>query len=235
MRKSNNGKGFTLIELLVVIAIIAILAAILFPVFVQAREKAKQSSCASNAKQMALAIFAYQNDYDDTFPRGAIFVSLPNNYRFWADLVDSYVRNKKIRECPSLGPVDLRGYPWAQLGVGMGINVAIGNWDMGGGKPPAVKQSRIRSPLKTVLLADGSYMDPNSKWMTGHWGVTGDPGEQSDLNLNGWPLSYVGYRHAGRANTVFVDGHARAHTEAQLTPNKALSPNHPDYSLWDFN
>ena len=60
--------GFTLIELLVVIAIIAILAAILFPVFAQARDKARQSSCLSNEKQMALGILAYTQDYDEIFP-----------------------------------------------------------------------------------------------------------------------------------------------------------------------
>ncbi len=61
-------QGFTLIELLVVIAIIAILAAILFPVFAQAREKARQTTCASNEKQMGLAILQYQQDYDEMFP-----------------------------------------------------------------------------------------------------------------------------------------------------------------------
>jgi prepilin-type N-terminal cleavage/methylation domain-containing protein len=66
IRKSN--KGFTLIELLVVIAIIAILAAILFPVFAQAREKARQTSCLSNCKQIGLSLQMYAQDYDETLP-----------------------------------------------------------------------------------------------------------------------------------------------------------------------
>ena len=63
-------RGFTLIELLVVIAIIAILAAILFPVFAKAREKARQASCLSNVKQMCLALMQYAQDYDETLPQG---------------------------------------------------------------------------------------------------------------------------------------------------------------------
>src|SRR5438132_5762988 len=67
MRRSSN-TGFTLIELLVVIAIIAVLAAILFPVFARAREKARQTSCLSNQKQIAMAVLMYIDDYDETFP-----------------------------------------------------------------------------------------------------------------------------------------------------------------------
>ncbi|MGQ9487030.1 MAG: prepilin-type N-terminal cleavage/methylation domain-containing protein [Armatimonadota bacterium] len=68
-------KGFTLIELLVVIAIIAILAAILFPVFAQARESARQTSCTSNQKQLALSVLMYAQDYDETFPMSAYLVN----------------------------------------------------------------------------------------------------------------------------------------------------------------
>jgi len=68
MSGSNRRTGFTLIELLVVIAIIAILAAILFPVFAQARAKARQASCLSNSKQLGLALYLYAQDYDETLP-----------------------------------------------------------------------------------------------------------------------------------------------------------------------
>jgi prepilin-type N-terminal cleavage/methylation domain-containing protein len=99
----RRGKGFTLIELLVVIAIIAILAAILFPVFAQAREKARAASCLSNTKQLGLAMMMYAQDNDEIF---AGSYSFPNTWnecpRFiWADLIQPYVKNVQLFSCPS--------------------------------------------------------------------------------------------------------------------------------------
>lgn len=103
----NNRRGFTLIELLVVIAIIAILAAILFPVFAQAREKARQTSCVSNFKQVALAHLMYVQDYDEKF---APFMWGPGDGGFsydwatcftWPQMVAPYVKSWPIFRCPS--------------------------------------------------------------------------------------------------------------------------------------
>src|SRR5215212_8524943 len=107
-RKARETHGFTLIELLVVIAIIAILAAILFPVFAQAREKARQTSCTSNLKQLATGVMMYVQDHDEMFPRsnqdvdlaacnagpgGCWYPSGNNSYLFWQQLAQSYVKN----------------------------------------------------------------------------------------------------------------------------------------------
>ncbi|MCE5237545.1 DUF1559 domain-containing protein [bacterium] len=92
-------KGFTLIELLVVIAIIAILAAILFPVFAKAREKARQASCTSNVKQLALGLIMYAQDYDERMP---YFPYGPDPWLYtWPITIQPYVKNWQALQCPS--------------------------------------------------------------------------------------------------------------------------------------
>jgi prepilin-type N-terminal cleavage/methylation domain-containing protein/prepilin-type processing-associated H-X9-DG protein len=110
MNHHRSRKGFTLIELLVVIAIIAILAAILFPVFAQAREKARQSSCQSNLKQIGTAIKMYVQDYDEQglqywYTSGGPGGTFPN----WMEMVLPYSKNDKVFMCPS-APVDPNSY-----------------------------------------------------------------------------------------------------------------------------
>ena len=112
----SAGRGFTLIELLVVIAIIAILAAILFPVFAKARERARTASCLSNLKQLGSAVMMYSGDYDEHFPYGLDWAD--RNYpAIWAGqpaiqallpsiplltvVLDPYLRNKQVWACPS--------------------------------------------------------------------------------------------------------------------------------------
>src|SRR5690349_21250410 len=96
-------RGFTLIELLVVIAIIAILAAILFPVFAQARAKARQAACLSNCKQIGLGLMMYVQDYDETYPcinRGYITGNTTAFYMMWTAQIQPYLKNSAIFECP---------------------------------------------------------------------------------------------------------------------------------------
>jgi prepilin-type N-terminal cleavage/methylation domain-containing protein/prepilin-type processing-associated H-X9-DG protein len=161
LRHSRSHKGFTLIELLVVIAIIAILAAILFPVFAQAREQARKTSCVSNLKQIGLAVLMYSQDYDETFP----YVdsnnyppdpSIPYGTQTWIynDIVvkiQGYVKSFDVFYCPdrqhtvsSSGdfcnpgsgtqPVWGYGYNWSS---GYGPHDTTGNphnlWDLGDG------------------------------------------------------------------------------------------------------
>jgi prepilin-type N-terminal cleavage/methylation domain-containing protein/prepilin-type processing-associated H-X9-DG protein len=118
--QSRRKRGFTLIELLVVIAIIAILAAILFPVFAQAREKARQTACLSNTKQLGTGLMMYLQDYDEAYPCNWFGVGstdpwryrdpangTPNNRYRWMDAVQPYIKNEGLFSCPS-APSDNR-------------------------------------------------------------------------------------------------------------------------------
>ncbi len=114
-------KAFTLIELLVVIAIIAILAAILFPVFAQARDKARQASCLSNVKQIGTAMMMYAQDYDEVLPRNA-YADEPRvregdhftncSSPRWMDVLQPYIKNLQIFNCPSDPFAPIRGTLW---------------------------------------------------------------------------------------------------------------------------
>src|SRR5687767_5619179 len=109
MSKSAMRRAFTLIELLVVIAIIAILAAILFPVFAQAREKARQTSCLSNLKQLGLGVMMYTQDYDEVYPQAYYYKNntattnggSAGGYVTWTVIVNPYIKNVGIFVCPS--------------------------------------------------------------------------------------------------------------------------------------
>jgi prepilin-type N-terminal cleavage/methylation domain-containing protein/prepilin-type processing-associated H-X9-DG protein len=130
--QTHKNTGFTLIELLVVIAIIAILAAILFPVFAQAREKARQTSCLSNSKQLGTAFMMYIQDYDESHPRGWGYVGgwltanihgTPPDWRpltafriaaypvHWTNSIQPYVKNYNLEECPSGAQFPWPGVP----------------------------------------------------------------------------------------------------------------------------
>ena len=97
MKHPLNRRAFTLIELLVVIAIIAILAAILFPVFAQARDKGRQASCLSNGRQVGMAFLMYAGDYDGLLP----LTTYPVPSNSWTDQCQAYIKNRQILRCPS--------------------------------------------------------------------------------------------------------------------------------------
>ncbi|HZT44500.1 MAG TPA: DUF1559 domain-containing protein [Chthonomonadaceae bacterium] len=167
-RRANANAAFTLIELLVVIAIIAILAAILFPVFAQAREKARAISCLSNTKELGLATLMYVQDYDESFPSG-----LQNAWYndTWEVIVQPYVKNLQIYRCPDdpLGAPPSWAEPWAGPRLSYGANgylrydgAPTNAWVMHGlmglqqdwlGNPTRADAS-VTFPAETIMLAD---------------------------------------------------------------------------------
>jgi prepilin-type N-terminal cleavage/methylation domain-containing protein/prepilin-type processing-associated H-X9-DG protein len=151
----TKSSGFTLIELLVVIAIIAILAAILFPVFAKVREKARQTACLSNTKQIGLAFAQYIEDYDETFPNGTYNYSPVGG---WASQIYPYVKSTGAFLCPD----DTTIPGGHQSSFGMNANVAVSGY-LASGKPNIVVAiPKLNAPSSTVLLfevAGNEYTD----------------------------------------------------------------------------
>ena len=139
--------GFTLIELLVVIAIIAILAAILFPVFAQAREKARAASCLSNTKQMGLAVMQYNQDYDETYPNGTYEYGAIGG---WAGQVFPYVKSDAVYRCPNdFLQVSTTDRPSSYA---MNSNFGVSGGRYAGNPNISLALAGLNSPAKTVLL-----------------------------------------------------------------------------------
>jgi prepilin-type N-terminal cleavage/methylation domain-containing protein len=167
---SSKRHGFTLIELLVVIAIIAILASILFPVFAQAREKARQTACLSNMKQISMGALMYRGDYDDTYlPLGTIDPTLPNSYRYWPRLQEPYLKNKDIFSCPSRDDIKYdhtnpNGYLGSPVNVTYGQNYWIDS--QSNSYKNDSTEAGITRPAETILYAEtgGAKNRPSLGW-----------------------------------------------------------------------
>jgi len=188
-------RGFTLIELLVVIAIIAILAAILFPVFARAREKARQTSCLSNCKQIALGVLMYAQDYDEMLPPNATGPStynLPDGTSYtgsllWHYMIFPYVKNVQLFDCPSSTQQLPAGAYDSTFGYGKNYHIS------------GVALAMIDQPTLTVMLCDSDYY-------LADW----------DANINSDNSNAPANRHNDGANFAHMDGHAKWHQANDL-------------------
>ncbi len=156
----NKQPAFTLIELLVVIAIMSILAGILFPVFAQAREKARQISCLANEKQLALAVMQYLQDNDQTFPNG-IAVNGQDHYwpgEGWAGQCAPYLKSLSVLHCPS-DPTSARASFDIPVSYGYNINFA---GPFTNPPSPGVNVSSARAPSRSVLFFEVSGVTANA-------------------------------------------------------------------------
>lgn len=225
-------KGFTLIELLVVIAIIAILAAILFPVFAKAREKARQASCTSNTKQIGLAEQQYAQDYDETYSGAWKDFAYGSRVGF-AQLIYPYVKSSQIFLCPSAGTDQsqmVRWYYWdwpqghaanpdVQAGSAYAYNgLAADNNPIG---TTQAWNDQIGAPLASVQEPAATIQVYEGRWELNVWG-------DWDTDVVG---TYYGKTWAGNVNNpgrmaknhtegiviLYYDGHAKwqQHTNAR--------------------
>lgn len=203
--------GFTLIELLVVIAIIAILAAILFPVFAQAREAARKASCQSNLKQIGNAWAMYAQDYDErtlinTWNGGGF-----QKNRIWLEQIQPYAKNYGIGKCPS------DGTPWTATDQETGRTVtgsyamqSWGEWNL----------AEIAAPAEYFLVWDTTRTSPlfgDNAWI----------GEETSDGAYEWAKDrFFAARHQDQINMLYSDGHVKTTRCAQVFPCS-----HPGFQL----
>jgi prepilin-type N-terminal cleavage/methylation domain-containing protein len=193
-------RGFTLIELLVVIAIIAILAAILFPVFAKAREKARQATCVSNENQLGLAIMQYTQDNDEMFPSGLVgapaMVALPGNGANnpangagigWAGEISPYVKSVGVFKCPD----DNTGSAGNVCSYAMNEFLPLRNLAF------------LSAPATTDMLfedtGDTTFVNVPDEYLTGHGNYVGSAVGDGWQNPNGnsWPNDFASNVNCG--------------------------------------
>ncbi len=220
--RARTRRGFTLIELLVVIAIIAILAAILFPVFAKARERAKATSCISNLKQIGTASLMYMGDYDDMLVPYAVY-----GQARYTKLLEPYTKSLEIFTCPSdLLPRDkLRGAGMPEFPTTYGVNWYItgGAGTYQGVRVPGRSVKTVKDVAGTVWAVDCAVIDritagkPPEQWKED---IRMARTPQADIyyfylpwDTAGWSGQGIAFvrpypRHMGRLNAMFFDGHA---------------------------
>lgn len=207
----NHRRAFTLIELLVVIAIIAILAAILFPVFAQAREKARQASCISNSKQINLGIAMYVQDYDEKWP----YCAWNNNNTLglhWEDSTAPYIKNTQVWQCPDGGDTlgwlggwnEVNGYKNRYCHYTWNESAA---WD--------VKTAVCNNVATTYLIMDKGNSQCFTAWYD--W-----VGRAMNTVTDNW-VSQPGPHNEGKV-VGFADGHSKWMRSSQITA-RDVDPN----------
>ena len=257
----SRTKGFTLIELLVVIAIIAILAAILFPVFAQARESARTTSCLSNSRQLGTSLMMYVQDYDETYPWGANTegAGIDNNDA-WPDLIFPYVKNDGVYGCPTSSPATKESWmvgndPQAvargklrSWSANASVLACFSNdyGDYNGYNTTIRTMASIPEPARIVALVEA--FPSGVVHRLGPDGLPASPISGNGWFHWGWAFSNEGFvcvndkgnydyqsvtRHRAGANYAFADGHSKWYKPEQSV--RAINASDPTSgNMWQW-
>ncbi len=218
--------GFTLIELLVVIAIIAILAAILFPVFAQAKAAAKKTTCISSVKQLSLGVILYTNDYEDYYMQRLVGTNTSGT-EHWVDLIQPYVKNKQIVQCPDYKAPANRNPLLTYYGYATNTHIVTAIPD------PNFSATSYVDPAGTAFMADGSlgdfYARPNRRSRIAF-------ANSSNTSPDNVPCADQRSRHGSASGTKqneggstvgYGDGHAKFHNASYILTTLGIHPEGP--------
>jgi prepilin-type N-terminal cleavage/methylation domain-containing protein/prepilin-type processing-associated H-X9-DG protein len=225
---SSNNYAFTLIELLVVIAIIAILAAILFPVFAKAREKSRQTACLSNMKQLGLGCLQYEGDNDEAFPIG----TNSQHSAGWAYPIYSYVKSTAVYSCPD----DAYKAPSANsYTCSYFANIYLTGFNGSATPGPGLNASQITAEASTVELgelttsqmqtttSDASIMSDGLTVLSSSYPLTTGPMGAIEYTTIENTSGVLPGRHTDGANWLAFDGHAKWLHGTQVSPGRTAS------------
>jgi prepilin-type N-terminal cleavage/methylation domain-containing protein/prepilin-type processing-associated H-X9-DG protein len=243
-------KGFTLIELLVVIAIIAILAAILFPVFARARENARRASCQSNLKQIGLGLLQYSQDYDEKMTliyyvpvaNGLSWASSNTDEYKWMDAIFPYVKSEQLFTCPSSvnqpymynkrmpHSSAANGWPTGQYFGSYGMSEAYwgggpanANGPARGGGPGTQPTSlaEFQSPATTVLVVDTGVSNAGEVWRHSGWGHPSTLGGPDTVTIRADASPpYVESQWSGAAMARHLDTMVTLYADGHVKSNR---------------
>ena len=246
VRSKRFVRGFTLIELLVVIAIIAILAAILFPVFARARENARRASCQSNLKQIGLGFLQYTQDYDEILP----VVNGPNN-AVWGDFLQPYIKSTQIFTCPSHSSSNAVFTPAPKGTFDRYGSYAINLTYYGGnastpfppvsdytpGRQGAVSLAALGKPAETIQIMDAGITDSNPRPYV-FWDDNQTPTISGNPRVLGGNISNnpgVIERHLETTGVLFADGHVKSQKLDSLLRGSFVSGGNTIYPMFTAN